>query len=55
MSRLCSPSITLSELNPKVCNYQTNGTGRDTYIRADNGGFFKGGERPKPITLCIDK
>ena len=29
------------ELNPKVANYQTNGTGRDTYIRVDNGGFTK--------------
>jgi hypothetical protein len=55
MSRLYSPSVTLSELNPKVVNYHTNGTGRDTYIKADNGGLFRGGDRPKPINLCKDK
>lgn len=27
------------EINPKVSNYQTNGTGRDTYIKFNNGGF----------------
>ena len=31
-------SFTL-EINPKVSNYQTNGTGRDTYIKFNNGGF----------------
>lgn len=27
------------EINPKVVNYPTNGTGRDTYIKFNNGGF----------------
>jgi|LauGreDrversion4_2_1035121.scaffolds.fasta_scaffold1490040_1 hypothetical protein len=27
------------EINPKVSNYQTNGTGRDLYIKYNNGGF----------------
>ena len=31
-------SFTL-DINPKVSNYQTNGTGRDTYIKYNNGGF----------------
>jgi hypothetical protein len=31
-------SFTL-DINPKVSNYQTNGTGRDTYIKFNNGGF----------------
>jgi hypothetical protein len=26
-------------MNPKVSNYQTNGSGRDSYIISDNGGF----------------
>ena len=27
------------DINPKVSNYQTNGTGRDSYINFNNGGF----------------
>lgn len=26
-------------INPKVANYQTNGSGRDSYIKCSNGGF----------------
>lgn len=29
------------EFNPKVAHYHTNGGGRDTYIKFDNGGFRK--------------
>lgn len=29
------------EINPKVVNYSTNGGGRDTYIKFENGGFRK--------------
>jgi hypothetical protein len=31
-----SPNL---EMNPKVSNYQSNGTGRDSYINFSNGGF----------------
>lgn len=34
-------TLNTKEINPKVANYQTNGTGRDTYIRTNNGGFTK--------------
>jgi hypothetical protein len=27
------------EINPKVSNYQTDGAGRDYYIKLSNGGF----------------
>jgi len=29
------------ELIPKIVNYQPDGSGRDTYIKTSNGGFFK--------------
>ena len=47
-------SLNTKEINPKVANYQTNGSGRDTYIRENNGGFTKyafGGSMRQKI-LC---
>lgn len=32
------------EMNPKVSNYQSNGSGRDSYIKMGNGGFTKTAE-----------
>lgn len=29
------------EINPKTVNYQPDGSGRDTYVKIGNGGFFK--------------
>ena len=29
------------ELKPKVSNYNSNGSGRDSYIKMSNGGFSK--------------
>ena len=29
------------EINPKVSNYNSNGSGRDSYIKMSNGGFSR--------------
>ena len=33
------PKLKDYHMNPKISIYRTNGTGRDTYINYDNGGF----------------
>ena len=47
-------SFTL-DINPKVSNYQTNGTGRDTYIKFNNGGFktITSLDSGKPVIISI--
>lgn len=36
----CSPKLKDISITPKVTLYRTDGTGRDTYINYDNGGFL---------------
>ena len=37
----CAPHIKNYKMNPKVSMYQTDGFGRDSYIKFSNGGFRK--------------
>ena len=37
----CIPNLKNFKMNPKVSMYQTDGYGRDTYIKEPNGGFRK--------------
>lgn len=37
----CTPQMKDYKMNPKVTMYQTDGFGRDTYIKEPNGGFRK--------------
>ena len=35
--------------DPKIISYQTNGSGRDTYIKFPNGGFTQSPERHRHV------
>lgn len=37
----------------KICQYNQDGTGRDTYIQSSNGGFFP--EKEAPIGMGLKK
>lgn len=36
---ICAPKTKDYSMNPKISIYRTDGSGRDTYINYDNGGF----------------
>jgi hypothetical protein len=41
-------------INPKVSHYHSNGSGRDSYIKIDNGGFRKAWDNSyKNMLSCI--